>query len=115
MIRIFFFISILYISNIHAIDMGQTLWQGNCVTCHNPTKAISAPSANEIRLRYLDAFPHRKDFVEYMSVWVSDPQEETSIMGDAIEKYNLMPQLAYPLSTTQEIAEYIYKTDFNNN
>ncbi len=104
-------VTIIY--NLHAIEMGTILWQGNCVTCHHPTKSISAPSAHEIRSRYLDAFPKKEDFVDYMSKWVHDPQEETSIMSDAIKKYDLMPQLAFPLDTTIEVSKYIYDTDFS--
>jgi hypothetical protein len=100
--------------NLYSIDMGYTLFQGNCVTCHNPTKSISAPSMVELRSRYLDAFPNKKDFVDYMSVWVKTPKEETSIMEDSIKKYGLMPNLAFSLDTTKVISNYIYKTDFSN-
>jgi len=48
----------------------------------------------EVRSRYLRAFPQKKDFIHYLSEWVHHPSKENSIMLDAIEKHELMPQLA---------------------
>ncbi|MGB5963959.1 MAG: cytochrome C, partial [Sulfurimonadaceae bacterium] len=56
--------------------------------------------------------PKKEDFVKYMSTWVQHPNEETSIMRDAIEKHELMPELAFDLETLKTIAAYIYETDF---
>ena len=84
----------------------------NCTTCHEIDKTVSAPSVKEFKSRYLEAFPNKKDFVAYMSVWVHKPKEETSLMHDAIAKHEIMPELAFDLPTLEIIAEYIYKTDF---
>ncbi|MCD6191511.1 MAG: cytochrome C [Sulfurimonas sp.] len=65
-----------------------------------------------VRENYLRAFPKRKDFIEYMSQWVIEPNAETSIMLDAIKKYKLMPLLGYEVTTIEDIAAYIYDTDF---
>jgi hypothetical protein len=48
-----------------------------------------------------------------MSTWIAHPKEETSIMLDAVKKYELMPYLHYELETLEEIAAYIYETDFS--
>ena len=58
------------------------------------------------------AFPKKEDFVAYMSAWVKNPKEETSIMLDAVQKYELMPNLNYELDALEDIAAYIYDTDF---
>ena len=100
-------------AQLNASDYGSLLFHGNCVTCHFETKAVSAPSAIEIKERYTTAFSKKEDFVKYMSEWVKNPKEETSIMLDAIKKYELMPYLHYDLETLKEIADYIYETDFN--
>ena len=92
--------------------MRALLFHGNCVTCHHETKAISAPSVQKFKEHYLRAFPLKKDFVNYMSTWLLHPKEETSIMKASIKKYELMPELAFELSTLEEIAAYIYDTDF---
>lgn len=100
-------------SYIYADTLGSLLFHGNCITCHNETKSISAPSIIEIQKNYLRAFPKKGDFVEYMSQWILNPNTQGSIMADAIKKYELMPQLGYEESTLEIISEYIYTTDFN--
>ena len=85
------------------------LFNGNCATCHHAQKAASAPSIAEIRARYLQAFPTKKSFVAYMTKWVTNPKEETSLMHDKIEKYGLMPQLAFEKDVVEDIAGYIYE------
>ena len=107
-----FLLCTLFIVKLYSFDIGETLWQGNCITCHHPTKSISAPSAKEIKQRYLTVFPQKEDFVAFMAQWVHNPQSKTSIMDDAIKKYGLMPQMAFPLDTTTDIAKYLYKTEF---
>lgn len=104
---------ILLTYNAFSQNYGELLFSGNCVTCHHKTENISAPSVNEIRKHYLNAFPNEKDFVKFMSEWVLKPDATTSIMQHSIKKYKLMPELAYEKYTLEEIAKYIYKTDFN--
>jgi hypothetical protein len=99
--------------NLWASDFGSMLFHGNCVTCHFETKAVSAPSMVQIREKYMTAFSKKEDFVKYMSTWVKDPKEETSIMLDAIKKYELMPYLHFDLESLEEISAYIYETDFS--
>ena len=65
-----------------------------------------------LKKSYITAFPKREDFVNYMSEWVIHPKEETSIMLEAIEKYELMPELGFDIDTLKIISEYIYDTDF---
>ncbi len=105
------FLFLLLCNFAFADDMGGLLFHGNCVTCHYETIEKSAPSMMEVRKRYLQAFPDKKDFVQYLSAWVHHPSKERSIMQDAIEKHELMPQLAYEKDVLEEIAAYIYETD----
>lgn len=92
--------------------MGELLFDGNCVTCHQPNKSISAPSMRIIQENYLRAFPKKQDFINYMSQWVLKPNEETSLMLPAIKEYKLMPELGYDESTLKDISAYIYDTQF---
>ena len=100
--------------SLHAADtMGALLFHGNCTACHAELqKSKSAPAMIEVRKRYKAAFPLKKDFVKYLSEWVHNPSAEKSIMQDAISKYELMPQLAYEKDVLEDIAAYIYDTDF---
>lgn len=88
---------------------GKLLLNGNCITCHHPTKNISAPSLQIIKQRYHEAFNDKEVFINYMVNWVHNPSRESSIMHDMIEKYELMPQLGYDKDTLEKIATYIYE------
>lgn len=103
----------IFVLNLFAFNEGELFFDGNCVTCHFKLEKKSAPSIHEIRTHYLRAFPKEEDFVEYMTTWVLNPKEETSLMGHSIKEFGLMPELAYDEYTLREIASYIYKTDFN--
>lgn len=107
------FVIILFSINLFASNYGELLFDGNCVTCHFHQEKKSAPSINEVRKNYLNAFPKEEDFVEYMSNWVKKPKKKSSLMHYAIDEFGLMPELGYDLFTLKEIAKYIYKTDFN--
>lgn len=109
--RFFFIIFILYKSSF-AGENAALLFNGNCITCHNATKTISAPSAAELRDRYKKAFARRVDFVDYMSKWVKNPNANGSLMHDAIKKHGLMPDIGFDMQSLIEIAGYIYDTDF---
>lgn len=100
------------LSCLEANEISSLLFNGNCLTCHNETKTISAPSVVDIKKRYLDAFSKKDDFVDYMSKWVEHPKKETSLMHDAIKKHELMPELNLDIDTLREISAYIYETDF---
>jgi len=106
------FIFLLLTLQLQATNYDALLFHGNCTTCHFETETVSAPSVVEFRARYISAFPNKKEFVAYMSTWVENPQESTSLMHDAIEKHELMPALAFDLETLKSIAGYIYDTDF---
>jgi len=106
---LFFF----YTLSLFGANEGALLFHGNCVTCHNETRSISAPAMQEVRKRYLEAFPKKQDFIHYLSQWVHHPSKETSIMQDMIEKYDLMPQLGYEKEVLEDIAAFIYETDFS--
>ena len=66
----------------------------------------------KVRQAYKTAFGNKKDFIHSMSEWVLQPNEKTSIMQDEIAKHGLMPQLAYEKEVLEDIATYIYETDF---
>lgn len=102
----------LVILNLQAGNYGSLLLQGNCITCHHETKAISAPSLHDIQQNYLNAYAKKSDFIQAMSQWVLAPDAQTSIMAQAVKKYELMPQLNFQKDVLEDISAYIYETDF---
>ncbi len=99
--------------NIYASNYGELLFNGNCITCHFKTEKNSAPSIAEIKKNYINAFPKEESFIKYMSLWVLKPNTNTSIMQHSIDEFELMPELGYEKYTLEEIAKYIYRTDFS--
>ena len=97
---------------IYANDFASLLLHGNCTTCHFINKSVSAPSIIEIKKRYIEVFAKKNDFLKYMKSFVLKPSIEKSIMQDAIQKYELMPNIAFDEETVEIIVQYIYKTDF---
>lgn len=108
----FFLILFLFLQISFADKYSALLFNGNCITCHDEKKPLSAPSVKIIKKRYLEAFPQKQKFVSFMSKWVLKPKRETSIMHDMIEKYELMPELGYDIDTLEKISAYIYDTTF---
>ena len=109
--RIIFIVTLTIIYS-YANSHNELFFNGNCVTCHSKNKSISAPSIAQIKERYINAFPNKKYFINYMSTWVKNPNVERSLMDDAIKKYELMPELGFDLNTLKDISQYIYETDF---
>lgn len=102
----------LFCSISFANSYASLLFHGNCITCHDITTSKSAPSIKKVKQRYIEAFSQKSDFVDYMSVWVLNPNESGSLMHDEINKYGLMPHLAFDQQTLKEISTYIYETKF---
>ncbi|MDY0328237.1 MAG: cytochrome C [Arcobacteraceae bacterium] len=104
---------ILLVYNLFASSVGEVLFNGNCLACHNIKTEASAPSMMDIKDVYLDIFPKKEDFVNFMTNWVSEPEEDTAFMLNAIDKYGLMPNLHYEQQMIEDISIYIYDTDFS--
>jgi cytochrome c551/c552 len=109
-----FVLFLLLALHVEASDVGSLLFNGNCLTCHRETKTESAPSMLDVQKRYKAAFADKKEFIKYMSEWVIDPNEEGSLMRDAIKKHGLMPQLGFDKDTLKDFTEYLYETDVKN-
>ncbi len=108
MIRFVYILIIVFSPITWGADDGGLLFNGNCATCHHLQKASSAPTINEIRERYLQAFPNKHEFINYLSSFVLNPSAKKSLMHDKIEKYGLMPQLVFEKESVKSIASYIY-------
>ena len=104
---------ILISSFLDANDMRALIFNGNCTTCHFINETKSAPSIVDVKKHYLNAFPTRDDFINYMSEFVKKPSLDKSIMLDAIRKHQLMPHIAFDDETIVDITSYIYDNDFN--
>lgn len=93
---------------LSAAPLGETLLNGNCITCHAISAPNSAPSLYEIQSHYKNIFTSKEKFVAFMTTWVTKPNAKTALMPEAITKYGLMPELGYDKQTIEEIASYVY-------
>lgn len=107
-------ISIFITISIHASQYNALLFSGNCIACHDIYNNISAPSIMEIKEQYIMAYPNKKDFINYMSIWAEHPNRHTSLMQYSIKKYELMPELGFDRDTLEKISTYIFETNFKN-
>lgn len=107
-----FFIPVLFYISLSAASLGETLFNGNCVTCHEIHTTNSAPSIKEVKVRYHKAFDSKEKFVTFMVEWITKPDAKTALMPEAIKKHGLMPLLGYDKESLTEIATFLYEHPF---
>lgn len=84
-----------------------------CLTCHGDPVAGQkrlAPPFAMMKMHYKAL--SKEEFVEAVSSWVKEPAKQKSRMPGAVNRFGLMPAVAYPDEEITAIAQYIYKTDF---
>ncbi len=104
---------LLALTLLKADNYDALLLNGNCTTCHFENQALSAPSLQDIRTHYIKKYPSKSDFVIAMSTWIKSPTLKDALMDAAVEKYGLMPELAFDIETLESITSYIYEHDFS--
>lgn len=98
--------------SLYAAPGGETLFQGNCLTCHDYKKTASAPAIKDVQARYKQAFATKEAFVSFMVAWISEPNAKTALMPQEIKKYGLMPLLGYDQESLEAIAGFLYEGNF---
>ena len=93
-------------------NLGQLLYEGNCLSCHGFEKGVSAPSAKAIQERYKETFATKKAFTEFMRTWIKKPNPVTALMPEEISRYGIMPTLGYDDFTLNAVGDYIYEMEF---
>ena len=101
----------LFFSSLMSADIYETIFDGNCGSCHTTSDASSAPLIQNVIKRYKKHHPTKKEFVEALSSWVYKPNKENSLFPEAIKRYSLMPELGIDKETLQGIATYLYGRD----
>lgn len=96
---------------------GQKLMETKCYICHNPNTAshddILAPPLVAVKRRYSVSYTDRAAFVDAVVEWSTDPKEENALMRGAVNKFKVMPNLAYEAADMRKIAEYIYDNEID--
>jgi len=87
-----------------------------CYTCHDATtleEARLCPPMAAIKRRYLLEGGTRDEFINEILAWTEKPSLEKAKMRGAVDRFGVMPYLAFPKDNIKEIAEYLYDNDID--
>ena len=101
-------ITSVFCSYLMSASMYETIFDGNCGSCHTVNDASSAPLIQNVIKKYKEKYPTKKEFAKALSSWVYSPNKENSLFLEAIKRYSLMPELGIDKETLQGIATYLY-------
>lgn len=98
---------------------GKELLKQYCLSCHWETpdpskkdKMIAPPIARVID-HYKGTYTDKKDFVNAIVNWVTQPNQDDILMPGAARKFGLMPALAVEKDKLEKIAGYLFNADFD--
>lgn len=99
------------------INNGKELMVQKCNICHSTSSEshdkIIAPPMVAVKRRYSRAYYSEKEFVEAVTNWVLNPNEQEAIMYGAVQQYKVMPKLPYTKEEITTIAKYIYNNELD--
>ncbi len=95
---------------------GKKFMETLCYTCHDATtleEARLGPPMAAIKRRYLMEGGTRDEFINEILAWTEKPSLEKAKMRGAVDRFGVMPYLAFPKDNIKEIAEYLYDNDID--
>lgn len=94
------------------VSDGLLLMQQKCYACHSITSKshdeIIAPPMVAVKRRYKMSYTNEAEFVEALTSWVMNPEEENALMRGAITNFNIMPKQPFDKDEINSIAQFIY-------
>ena len=93
-------------------NINETIFDGNCGSCHTLKDRSSAPLITEIVQKYKNKYPKEKEFVNALSNWVFSPNKKFSLFPKAVNYYGLMPELGMDKDTLIGIGKYLFERKF---
>ncbi len=91
---------------------GQQGFEIHCASCHADSDQRLAPPVFAIKKHYQNEEIDESTFVELITQFVAEPQEQKSKMPGALKRFGLMPKLGLDEAQVRPIAAYIYHNDF---
>ncbi|MFD1294008.1 c-type cytochrome [Lutibacter holmesii] len=96
-------------------ENGLKLLQQKCYACHSITSKshdeIIAPPMIAVKRRYQMSFSNENDFVNGLTSWVMNPEEQNALMRGAISNFNIMPKQPFNEDEIRIIAAYMYQNE----
>lgn len=92
------------------IPRGEALWESRCASCHpRQPPPTQAPPALGLAMHYAETYRDREAFARAVARWVASPARERSALpAHAVERFGLMPPLAYPEEELLEIGRWLW-------
>ena len=93
---------------------GEILIEQYCYSCHNPQmrgQQRLAPPFLMVKMHYMRDYAAKESFVDAISAWVKEPNEDKSIMPGALNRFGLMPPMMINDEDVRLIADYLYDAD----
>ncbi len=97
---------------------GEALYKQNCSVCHGSTGGMDmakriAPPIAAVRMHYISTYSDKDSFVQAVSGWLENQDENKSMMRGAIRRFKIMPPISIPKEDAEKIAAYIYDGDID--
>lgn len=96
------------------MEKGKDLAQTYCYSCHSPSASKDnrlAPPMIGVKKHYLEEGTTEEAFTQSIIEFLNNPTEEKSKMPHAVEKFKLMPKMAFAEEDLKAIAHYIYNAE----
>lgn len=88
------------------------LLEKNCYSCHTPNQgARLAPPMFKVKDHYIDEFDTEEKFIEAITLFALNPNEENVRMPGAKNKFGLMPKSVFNETDVKLIAKYLFYAD----
>ncbi|MBL6445389.1 c-type cytochrome [Fulvivirga sp. 29W222] len=95
----------------------SNLLLANCYVCHNPNTdshdEIIAPPLAGIKMRYMNETTDKEEFINLMSNFVFNPNEESALMAGPVMRFGIMPKTKLGEDDIRKIVTYIYENDLD--
>jgi cytochrome c553 len=84
----------------------------SCYVCHNPRikshDDIIAPPLAAVKYMYKFKYPAREDFINQMTDFVLEPNNQKAIMQGPVMKFGAMPDMPLDADQVRSIVGFIY-------
>lgn len=91
---------------------GKKLLEEKCYVCHSPKitkEQLIAPPMIAIKEAY--HFDSEEEFSSAFVSFIQNPSKNTALLPEAVDKYGLMPNQVYDVTSLQKIATYIFHNE----
>ncbi|MDH3322350.1 MAG: c-type cytochrome [Flavobacteriaceae bacterium] len=94
------------------VDASYVLLKKQCYVCHS----IDAPSHDDliappmaaVKMRYMNMYDNKDDFVAAVAAWVMNPDSDKALMRGAVTRFKVMPKQNFNEDEIKLIAAYMY-------